>query len=83
MAHAELGINERRQIERMTNARTPVAEVARKLGRHRSTIDRELARNRFTDEENPYLDGYYSSVAQTIASERRFRRRKPCGCRRF
>ena len=76
MAHVELGIDERRRIERMTISRVPVAEIAEKLGRHRSTIYRELSRNRFTDEENPYLDGYYGPVAQTIASRRRFRRRK-------
>lgn len=76
MTHVELGIDERRQIERMMIARVPVAEIAQKLGRHRSTIYRELSRNRFTDEENPYLDGYYGPVAQTIAARRRFRRRK-------
>lgn len=76
MAHMELGIDERRRIERMMNARVSAARIARELGRHRSTIYRELMRNRFTDEENPYLDGYYGSVAQTVTSQRRFRRRK-------
>lgn len=72
----ELGIDERRQIERMMVARVPITKIARELGRHRSTIYRELSRNRFTDEENPYLDGYYGSVAQRMASQRRVRRRK-------
>jgi IS30 family transposase len=76
MAHVEPGIDERRRIERMTDARVPVTEVARKLGRQRSTICREVKRNRFADDETPCLDGYHSSVAQTIASRRRFRRRK-------
>ena len=75
MAHMEFGVEERWQIERLRNARAPVASIARKLGRHRSTIYRELTRNRFTDEENPYLDGYYGMVAQGIAAERRHRRR--------
>jgi IS30 family transposase len=76
MAHVELGIEERRRIERAMNAGVPVVKIARELGRHRSTVYREIMRNRFTDEENPYLDGYYSSVAQTIAARRRHRRRK-------
>ncbi len=76
MAHLELGIEERRRIERLRNARVPVMEIADELGRHRSTIYRELKRNRLDDEENPYLDGYYSSVAQTMAARRRYRRRK-------
>ena len=76
MAHVELGIEERRRIERLRNARVPVMEIADELGRHRSTIYREIKRNRFIDEQNPYLNGYYSSVAQMIAGRRRFRRRK-------
>ncbi|WP_308917196.1 helix-turn-helix domain-containing protein [Jannaschia sp. LMIT008] len=76
MAHVELGIEERRVIERLSNAGVAVAEIAARLGRHRSTIYRELARNRFTDVENPYLDGYYSSVAHGIAGDRRHRLRK-------
>ena len=76
MAHVELGIEERRRIERLRDARVPVMAIADELGRHRSTIYRALKRNRFADEENPYLDGDYSSVAQTMAARRRYRRRK-------
>ena len=76
MAHAELSMEERRQIERLRLARTPVARIAARLRRHRSTIYRELRRNRFADEELPELDGYWGMVAHDMASTRRRRRRK-------
>ncbi|TFL15932.1 helix-turn-helix domain-containing protein [Jannaschia formosa] len=57
MAPVELGIEERRRIEWSINAGVPVARIARDLGRHRSTVHREVKRNRFADEANPYLDG--------------------------
>ena len=76
MAHAELSMEERRQIERLRLARTPVARIAARLRRHRSTIYRELRRNRFADEELPELDGYWGMVAHDMASARRRRRRK-------
>lgn len=76
MAHVELGLDERRRIERLNHASVPVSKIASQLGRHRSTIYRELARNRFTDEENPYLDGYYGMAAHDMAARRRHRRRK-------
>ena len=76
MAHVELGLGERRRIERLNHASVPVSEIASLLGRHRSTIYRELSRNRFTDKENPYLDGYYGLAAHGMAARRRHRRRK-------
>ena len=76
MAHVELSMEERRQIERLRLARAPVARIAARLRRHRSTIYRELRRNRFVDEELPELDGYWGLVAQEMASARRRRRRK-------
>lgn len=76
MAHVELGLDERRQIERLRLARMPVARIAARLRRHRSTIYRELRRNRFVDEELPELDGYWSLVAHDMATGRRRRRRK-------
>lgn len=76
MAHTELDLRERRTIEDMLNARVPVSKIAAEIGRHRSTIYREIKRNYFTDEELPYLNGYYGMNAQKYASDRRARRRK-------
>lgn len=76
MAHTELDLRERRAIEDMLNAKVPVSKIAAEIGRHRSTIYREIKRNYFTDDELPYLNGYYGMGAQREASKRRSRRRK-------
>ena len=41
-----LGLDGWRSLFRLREARVPVTEIASRLGRHRSTIYRELARNR-------------------------------------
>lgn len=51
MAHTELDLRERRAIEDMLNARVPVSKIAADNGRHRSTVLREMKRNRFVDNE--------------------------------
>ena len=50
--------------------------IAEKLGRHRSTIFRELKRNRFQDEAMPKVTGYYWMVAKAKAAVRRAKERK-------
>ena len=76
MAHTELDLRERRAIEDMLNAKVPVSEIAAEIGRHRSTVYREIKRNGFEDDELPELNGYYGMVAQREASKRRARKRK-------
>ncbi len=76
MAHSEPDLRDRRKIEDMLRAKVPVNEIAVALGRHRSTIYREIRRNRFVDAELPYLTGYWGVVAQDRAVARRARRRK-------
>ena len=76
MAHTELDLRERRAIEDMLNAKVPVSKIATEIGRHRSTVYREIKRNHFNDKELPYLNGYYGMVAQREATKRRARRRK-------
>ena len=76
MAHTELGLRERRTIEDMLNAKMSVGKIAAEIGRHRSTVFREIKRNRFVDDELPKLNGYYGMTAQRSAVYRRARRRK-------
>lgn len=71
--YVQLDLDERRAIDRMRQRRVPVAEIAARLGRHRSTIYRELSRNRFVDNEWPDLGGYYAQVANDAARKRRAR----------
>lgn len=80
MAHIELNLMERQQIEDMLHAHVSVAKIAEKLSRHRSTIYREIKRNSFVDDEMSELNDYYGTIAQKIAAERRHRRRKLIRC---
>jgi IS30 family transposase len=76
MAHTELDLRERRAIEDMLHAKIPVSQIAVEIGRHRSTVCRELKRNHYEDRELPDLSGYYGMNAQRFAGTRRARRRK-------
>ena len=40
--YRQLDLAERRTIFRLLNAKTPVAVIARELGRHRSTVHRKM-----------------------------------------
>ncbi len=76
MAHTELGLRERRTIEDFLNAKMSVDRIAAEIGRHRSTVFREIKRKRYVDDELPKLNGYYGMTAQRSAVGRRARRRK-------
>ena len=55
--YSQIDLDERRKIERWREAGVVVDVMAEKLGRHRSTIFRKIAGNRFADPEMPELDG--------------------------
>lgn len=74
--YTQLTIQERRRIEDWWHAKVPVAEMARVLKRHKSTIFRELSRNHFSDESMPKHDGYYGAAAQLTTADRPARDRK-------
>lgn len=76
MTHTELDLREKRAIEDMLNAKVPGSKIAAEIGRHRSTVYREVRRNYFCDEKLPYLNGYNGMNAQKYASDRRAQRRK-------
>jgi hypothetical protein len=73
--YRHLDLDERRTLFRMVEARRPVGEIAARLGRHPSTIHRELGRNRFRDGDRGFC-GYFPLNAQDLARRRRQRRRK-------
>jgi IS30 family transposase len=73
--YRQLDLDERRTLFRLIEARTPVGEIAERLGRHPSTLYRELGRNRFRDGDRGFC-GYFPLNAQDLARRRRRRRRK-------
>jgi IS30 family transposase len=74
--YAQLSVEERRKIERWRLAKISVDEMARALGRHRSTIFRKLWRNHFQDRDFPRVVGYFAMAAQCQTADRRARHRK-------
>jgi transposase, IS30 family len=73
--YRQLDLDQRRTLFRLVEARTPVGEIAERLGRHPSTIYRELGRNRFRDGGRGFC-GYFPLNARDLARRRRQRRRK-------
>ncbi len=74
--YSHLTLEDRWLIEQFDQAKMPVSEIARRLGKHRSTVYREMKRNRFQDEVWHDLDGYFCVVAHSIAQDRRERTAK-------
>lgn len=68
-----LTLDERRLLARLRDAGVPVARIAERLGRHISTIYRELKRNHFADDVLVDVTGYFAVVANDCAKERRAR----------
>jgi IS30 family transposase len=73
--YRHLDLDQRRTLFRLIEARTPVGAIAERLGRHPSTVYRELGRNRFHDGDRGFC-GYFPLNAQDLACRRRQRRRK-------
>ncbi|MDR6433522.1 IS30 family transposase [Brucella pseudogrignonensis] len=74
--YSHIDLDERRRIARWRTAKLSVDVIAERLGRHRSTIFRELKRNQFTDDEIEDLNGYYCTIADQKCRERRSKQRK-------
>ncbi len=70
--YGHLTLDERRRMFQLREARQPVALIAATLGRHKSTIYRELRRNFFRG-EGPEWQGYFPVTADKVARDRRQR----------
>jgi IS30 family transposase len=80
--YRQLDFDARRALFRLVGARRPVGEIADRLGCHRSTIYRELGRNRFRDGDRGFC-GYVPLTAHDLARRRRRRLRKLLGNERL
>ena len=72
MKYQQLTLEERLLISHLLRQGFNPSEVARQMGRHRSTIARELARNRCDGIDNCYR--YSRAHRRTVARRRRSRR---------
>jgi IS30 family transposase len=62
-SYRHLRYDEREALAKMRDAAVPVCEIAARLGRHRSTIYRELRRY-FMHDEEAWFRGYFPNVTQ-------------------
>jgi transposase, IS30 family len=78
--YSHIDLAERRRIQQMRDAKLSVATIAAALGRHRSTIHREINRNfyhtAFRDRWGQAYRGYFCVTADGYARTRRSRRAK-------
>lgn len=69
--YGHLTLVERRLIFRLWEAKAGIRQIAERLGRHRSTICREVRRNWYDDAEAPRMSGYFPTVAHDVTARRR------------
>jgi len=71
LRYDHITLEERHLICRWRDAKVPVRVISERLGRHPSTVHREIRRNWFDD--GPWLRGYFAIAADERASSRRRR----------
>lgn len=69
--HKHLSLEERRQIYLLLGRKLSVVQIAHQLGRHHSTVYRELQRNSYFEADDHKMNGYYPLNAQEYYRRRR------------
>ncbi|WP_031231681.1 IS30 family transposase [Asticcacaulis sp. YBE204] len=73
--YRHIDMAERRQIMKLLERKVPLPQIAKIIGRHHSTIYRELRRNFFRD-KYPEYSGWFPWTASEFARRRRRKQRK-------
>ncbi|MCL8000319.1 helix-turn-helix domain-containing protein [Brucella sp. 21LCYQ03] len=68
--YSQITLPERRRLFELRQREVPLGDIARLMGRHRSTIYREIKRNSFRDTEIPDCNGYHSVVGHRYVNLR-------------
>ncbi|WP_417711202.1 helix-turn-helix domain-containing protein [Roseibium aggregatum] len=66
---SHLSFEERKSISSMRDQKFSQSEIARRLGRDRATISREVRRNYWHDHEFSDADGYWAMTANDMARD--------------
>ena len=74
--YCHLSLDERRTIYKLLESNISKTEIAQRLGRHRSTVFREIRRNSFYLADDQRCNGYFHVNAQELAQKRRSKLRK-------
>lgn len=74
--YCHLSLDERRTIYNLLGRKISKTEIAWILGRHRSTIFREVQRNSYWDVDDHKMNDYYPVTAQEAACQRRDKLKK-------
>jgi len=69
--YGQLSLDGRRPIFRVKEAKAAIRQIAERLGRHRSTIYRELSRNWYDDAEAPRMSDNFAVLAHEETRRRR------------
>ncbi|MBB4189883.1 IS30 family transposase [Sinorhizobium terangae] len=69
--YSQLNLADRRRLFHFVERKLPVKEMARQLGRHRSTIYREIRRNTFTIASCPTIAATSQRLLTTSAKSGR------------
>lgn len=74
--YCHLSLDERRTIYKLLETNISKTEIAQRLGRHRSTVFREVRRNSFYLAEDQRCNGYFHVNAQELSRRRRSKLKK-------
>ncbi|QAA98369.1 hypothetical protein DC439_25255 (plasmid) [Agrobacterium tumefaciens] len=68
--YTQITLADRHLFHHLVNRKVAINERGHRLGRNRSTIDCEIRRNTFHDNQLPEYTGYFGMIADELRSER-------------
>lgn len=67
--YTQLTFADRRILHGVVDQKVSIIDIARRLGRHRSTMYREIRRNTFPHNQLPEYTGYFGTIVDELRRE--------------